>query len=261
MHASSGQQKKAWEHPFCIVWGNGWGAKLDSCGSLGEWMDYYRRFAATLYEVWSLPGIHQPGQQPKPMLTIKLPSATDDVPPLLPNPKEALWGSRQSRIWIQTDNQQLDELFSGSSQLDQLQLRPLCVTIARRLYNLLEAGYRPTDDIANFVEWDLRQYNAVADHAANCALALSAPWAWKDDQALQHARHSKSNLRMCIDGARKSSGRSAGGMVVYGYQDSGDKVLLYRAGVDFGTLSSAFLAEAMALEWALDIFFSIVLRT
>ena len=77
----------------------------------------------------------------------------------------------------------------------------------------------------------------------------------------RHARHSKSNLRMCIDGARKSSGRSAGGMVVYGYQDSGDKVLLYRAGVDFGTLSSTFLAETMALEWALDIFFSIVLRT
>jgi hypothetical protein len=260
-HASSGQQKRAWEHPFCTVWGNSWRAKLESCGSLSEWMNHYNKFAASLYGIWSLPVSHLAlswEAQSEPLLIVKLSTTVDDVPPLLPNPKETMWGGRHSRVWIQTDNKQLDELFGGSSQLDQLHHRPLCVRIAKKLYSLLEVGRKPRDDVANFIEWDPRDYNAVSDHAANCALSMCAPWVWKDEEGIQHARQSRSNIRICMDGARKRTGRSSGGMVLYAYHEDEDKQILYRAGIDFGILESAFLAEAMALDWALDILFSIV---
>ena len=101
-------------------------------------------------------------------------------PDLLLNPKQYTWGDGHHRIWIQTDNQQVAAIFDGTSVLSGGKLRPHCVRIGRLLGKLLEAGYRPRTDTTAFIEWDPRELNGVADHAANCALDMGSAWELQD---------------------------------------------------------------------------------
>ena len=57
-----------------------------------------------------------------------------------------------------------------------------------------------------------------------------------------------------MDGARRKGGQSYGGMCIFSYEGE-RRICLYRAGVVFGWLESAFAAEILALEWALESFF------
>ncbi len=47
-------------------------------------------------------------------------------------------------------------------------------------------------------------------------------------------------------------------MALFAYYPSGRRVLLFRAGVVFGQLQSAFLSEMLALEWCLKEFLILV---
>ena len=58
----------------------------------------------------------------------------------------------------------------------------------------------------------------------------------------------------CVDGARKGDGSASGGMALFAYLSDGSVVEILRCGVLLGNLSSAFLAESLALEWALQLF-------
>ena len=61
-------------------------------------------------------------------------------------------------------------------------------------------------------------------------------------------------LRLCVDGARRCDGSASGGMGLFAYLSDGSVVELLRGGVLLGNLSSAFLAESLALEWASNCF-------
>ena len=67
------------------------------------------------------------------------------------------------------------------------------------------------------------------------------------------------SYRVCADGARRGGGQASGGMVVMAYTGTGTPTYLYRAGLTFGSLDSAFSAELLAMEWALDEFFKFFL--
>ena len=58
--------------------------------------------------------------------------------------------------------------------------------------------------------------------------------------------------RLCFDGARRESGKSAAGMALLAYYPGGRQNILHRSGKVLGILNSAFLAEMLALEWALE---------
>ena len=76
---------------------------------------------------------------------------------------------------------------------------------------------------------------------------------------ISKAMSAQTNYRLCFDGARRGSGSASAGMALIAYYSNGERELLCRAGKILGTLPSAFLAEALAMEWALELVFTTVL--
>ena len=218
-------------------------------------MKNYPDFERTLCEKWHLPCRADQGKADfvtLPLVTMKLPTSTNDPPSLAWTPKEADWGEGPNRIWVQTDNQQVAAIFAGQSVLKGTDLRPPCIRIARLLHRLLAMGHRPRRDIAPSIEWDPRELNGVADHAANCALDLAA--AWETHGGGNAYKIEGCNIRICVDGARRGNGQASGGMAVFAYEADGSRSCLYRSGVVFGVFNSAFTAGVLAMEWTLESF-------
>ena len=107
--------------------------------------------------------------------------------------------------------------------------------------------------------WDRRSLNSGADHAANAALDCAADWQRLDQDELEAAKRLQPNWRLCVDGALRGNGCAAAGMVLMAYCSDGKCKTVYRAGLLLGRLSSSFLAEALAMEWCLNQFCSLVM--
>ena len=137
-------------------------------------------------------------------------------------------------------------------------MRPLCIRIARNLQKLESLSYLPRLDEVPHIEWDRRGYNELADDAANIALDTGRDWMYIHQVSTMLAKTEPVNFRICFDGAKRSSGNAAAGIAFLSYGPNGSRDLLLRAGKLLGQLDSAFLAEALSLEWALDVFFSVV---
>jgi hypothetical protein len=181
----------------------------------------------------------------------------DDIPPQLPNPKEKSWDQRSRRLWIQMDNQQVAQIFSGLSKLHNQYMEPLAIRVSRRLLDLLYRGWRPRMDTQPSIEWDRREFNSLADHSANVALDTQADWNVTPDKALleRMLASEDAHIRICSDGARRGDSTSAVGLAFISYDREGHQTVLLRAGKLIGDLESAFTAEMIALEWCLDTFF------
>ena len=111
--------------------------------------------------------------------------------------------------------------------------------------SLLDAGWKPRQDIGNLVEWDARSFNSYADYAANVALDIEGPWEWRDADAILRAKAEFANFRVCADGAKRKNGQSATGCAIFSYLH-GRRTLLYIGGSTLGLLDSAFVAELLA---------------
>ena len=74
------------------------------------------------------------------------------------------------------------------------------------------------------------------------------------EPATEAARTRNACIRLCSDGAKRGNGDSAAGMAVVAYFRDGSSKVLRRSGKLLGNLSSAFVAEAVSLEWCLDVF-------
>ena len=148
-------------------------------------------FACKICDQWSLPRISARGNlEAIPMLTVRMQTSIEDPPYLLPNPMESQWDGPANRLWIQTDNQQVQEVFGGRSTLDADHLRPICTRIARYMSRLLAKGWRPQNDTADLILWDPREYNAHADHVLNCALDLRSDWMRENREGIQRESES-----------------------------------------------------------------------
>ena len=90
-------------------------------------------------------------------------------------------------------------------------------------------------------------------------LDLKTEWKRLDLRALEAAKQAQANFQVCFDGARRGTGEASGGMAVIAHSGSHRK-LVFRAGRPFGIVRSAFLVEAMALEWALDVFMHLIVQ-
>ena len=250
----AGQQRTPWENPFLAVWGLHWRDTRSTCSSAAEWMSKYTLFLDSLSEKWNLPWLRETSEThlDSGWITVKLKTAIDDLPPFLANPRAAKWSSSQGRLWIQTDNQQVDHIFDGRSFFEPGSLRPVCVRIARSLFNLVQKGAGTRLSTTPLVEWDPREYNSLADHAANVALDLKEDWFRADWARIRRAKSTNANLRLCLDGALRGDGSSSAGLALVAYPADGSEVLLCRAGRVTGRLGSAFVAELLALEWGVD---------
>ena len=112
----------------------------------------------------------------------------------------------------------LEQIVGGHARLDDESLRPLFIRIARHLWELLEEGWRPRTDISDMIEWDPREFKTVADHCANVALDLNDEWADDRDVALKATKEQGTNIRLCIDGARRGDGSGSCGLAIYAYR-------------------------------------------
>ena len=83
---------------------------------------------------------------------------------------------------------------------------------------------------------------------------LQQSWERCEEQLSSVSRNAY--LRLCIDGGRRSGTNSAMGMALYAVSvDSAGLArykLLARKGALLGAVASAFLTEALALEWGLQ---------
>ena len=117
-------------------------------------------------------------------------------------------------------------------------------------YSMITGGFRPRQDTTNFIEWDSRDLNTYADHAANLALDLGTEWEKKNDAAIAEAKSEKASFLLCCDGAFRKGGSSAAGVAFFSYI-GGTRTLLLIAGRPMGFLSTSFVSDLLALEMCL----------
>ena len=147
----------------------------------------------------------------------------------------------------------MEELFSGRSVLTEADYRPVCVRVAWQLYKFVQLGKKPRRNTTGFVEWDERKFKSIADHAVNIALDSNQNWVRKNSRGLQQAIRYNWNLHLCVDGARRGTGQSSGGLAIIVHGREGQRKILARAGHLWGYLPSAVAAELLTLEWAMNL--------
>ena len=186
----------------------------------------------------------------------RIPSSIDIYPQLAPHDLDCQWQSNLHRLWIQVDCKSLAELCAGRSFLSAPEYRPLFIRICRSLRTLYNFGLRPVHDSTDLIIWSPREFNTVADHAVNAALDSKSTWTRCDEDLLADALLDGKSLRLCLDGGRRCETRAAIGLALYSVECSGSGIatytLLARRGRLLQSVLSAFLAEAVALEWGLQ---------
>ena len=256
-HRRSGKLRIPWDEVFVMVYGPTWRNFRDEHSGLAEWMQHCPSFMDAVCEKWGLPKTpKRQDKEPWAPLRCRIPASIDLPPALEPHPLDRKWASSSGRLWIQVDCRSVAELCCGRAWLTQPELRPLFVRISRALLYLYAHGLRPLHDAADMVIWAPREFNAVADHAVNCALDEGCSFSRCDNTALAQALLAGANLRLSVDGGRRSATQAAIGIALFAATptDSGVATyrLLARSGKLLGNVSSAFLSEAIALEWGLQ---------
>ena len=102
------------------------------------------------------------------------------------------------------------------------------------------------------MEWDPRDFNTTADHAANHALDTGTDWTDNLGQQPEEQVKVGAHLRLCVDGALRGGKYAAAGVALYMYRPGEGRVLVYRAGRCLQCVHSAFVAELLALELGLQ---------
>ena len=156
------------------------------------------------------------------------------------------------RLWIQTDCKAMAELLSGRVVLEAPQHRPLFVRLARALLKLQHMGLALVTDWSDNILWAPREFNTVADHIANICMDKRCSFT-QLHEGLAALHRQGPNVRLCTDGGRRSQTVGALGVAVYVATIDEKGVYRYslagRRGVLLEEVESAFLAEALALEF------------
>ena len=256
-HSRRGRVRTSWEHPFTSALGIHWRAARDGCRDQREWMHGCDAFINRLCDQWRLPRLPTKSRIENDLpITVRLPMWVSLPPPTPTHPLDQHWGGMQARMWIQVDCRSVAELAAGRAVLQGDYHRPSFVRIARMLFSLAHCGWAPLRDELAFVLWSPREYNTVADHAVNASFDEGRSWEAGSRSDMQQAIRQHANLRICVDGGMRGNGTAAVGMVVYVARQDKDAQWQYeqivRRGQLVGTASSAFGAETVALEWALE---------
>ena len=106
-----------------------------------------------------------------------------------------------------------------------------------------------------FVEWDPREFNSEADHAANAALDADMDWE-RVSEVPQADR-----WRLSVDGAYRRGAKAAAGVVLHCYNSEGDRQTVARYGFLLAEVTSSLVAELAALELGLEKFAEVVKKS
>ena len=249
----------AWENPFVAAYGLHWRSRLDACSSLAAWMKECEAFINLVCDKWRLPSLSSSEQPSIPiprLVSVNIPALREHPPTLPTSPLDESWGSRLGRLWVQVDCKALAELLAGRAILTSDGHRPLMIRLAGILRDL-HRRWMPMQDTSDYIVWSPREYNSVADHAVNASMDSLASWSITEDASIDQALANNTNLRLCVDGGRRNQQLAGIGMALYAAiceQDGSYRYqLLGRHGMILKGVDSAFLAEALGLEWALGV--------
>ena len=187
---------------------------------------------------------------------VRMPTTVEDIPSLSAHAFDNMWQSDRKRLLLQVDCRSVAELCAGRAVLSSPELRPVFVRICRHIHEIHRMRWRPMQDCFDLVMWAPREYNTVADHCCNVSMDLKKSWTVSDNAELADALLNDQCLRLCVDGGRRSSSEGALGLALFSV--TGMEVapvthtLLARKGQLLSSVASAFEAEAIALEWALQ---------
>ena len=256
-HFNRGQQTFSWEHPFVEAWGGHWTIRRDACPTADEWLKSFTTFVEVFSCKWELPwmtnDVDKSSYGREEMWTsVRVPASIDDPPAPKANPRELRWSHGGKRLWIQADNQLVAHAYSGVATVAARHLQPICIRIGRKLESLLFGGWRPRLDEEAFIEWDPRELNSVADHAANAAFDFGADW---DRIGIENTILTTSRWwRVTMDGASRGDGTAAAGIAIYCYEGPAKAQVVDRAGRVLDGVTSSLVAELIALELVLEFF-------
>ena len=187
----------------------------------------------------------------------------DSVPELPRCPEDHYWDGFKKRLWIQVDCKGVADILNGDAQLKGTHLEPVFRRCTKSMVRLFANGWYPRRDIDNLIHWYKREYNPVADHLVNAAMDSNSDWQWQDDSQLSVT----GSYKICVDGGlRGVPGQhmrpSALGCAVFRIlPQSNDPcpkfIPVFLAACLVESVSSAFQAETMALEWSLSLFESL----
>jgi hypothetical protein len=184
---------------------------------------------------------------------------------MLPShPLDQKWQSTSQRIWIQVDCRSVAELVAGRAVLEPQEHAAVFRRIVRNIVRLHTMQVCSLTDLTDFVVWSPREFNTVADHSANAAMDQHQDFVVEHTCQIQAALKNKSNLRLCVDGGRRSEFEGALGFALYSasIDESGtySYTVLARQEKQLHRISSAFVAEAMALDWSLEYLVGLLCR-
>ena len=98
--------------------------------------------------------------------------------------------------------------------------------------------------------WSPRAYNTVADHAVNAAMDQKCSW-----NRLSNIQTEVCKWHLAVDGGLRDQDTAAMGIVLYAVDRTKDEkweyVEVLRAGRELTGVTSAFDAEALALEFGI----------
>jgi len=137
-------------------------------------------------------------------------------------------------------------------------MRLAFLRISRHLLRLHQLGWTPLQDVGDFVHWSPRDYNCVADCLANFAMDSKSDFEILDRKALQ----TNGNLRLCVDGGRRNGTSGGLGVAIYSYNAAahiGSRYsLVGQRSIFLTSVSSAFVAETLAMESGLEFLLAII---
>ena len=151
----------------------------------------------------------------------RMPAAASAPPNLPEHPLDQKWQTGRKRLWVQVDCRSVAELVAGRAWLEPQDHAPLFRKIVRKLLRLHSLQVKPLTDQSDLVLWSPREFNTIADHAANAAMDERRDWEVFDEGHIATALQGNCNLRLCVDGGRRSAAEGALGFALYS-ADLGD---------------------------------------
>ena len=108
-------------------------------------------------------------------------------------------------------------------------------------------------------ECDPKHYNSLPDYVANVALDLQQDWSCLTRKLLDAPNAETMIVDFSVDGAISGDGSSAGGLAILTFLESGQEVLLSRAGCKFEVLRLPFWEQSFGLwNWAWNLFTNLI---
>ena len=175
---------------------------------------------------------------------------------------DKIWkrGLPRQQLELVVDNQTLANLANGEASVSNEYYRAPLDRIRMRLLYLFQHVFDYKADFLDPVDWRPREFNATADHAANCILQDSSDVDTRSQSGLLDTLNDAVAVQIFSDGGYANN-EGAAAFVLTSVHDRGnhfETVIIGARGILMKNARSAFHAEVTALDIATEFLLSMV---